>query len=73
MVDVLNLAHGTLYLAGACLAHLLVGGTLLGLATAIAAGIVAGAAAGAAVTALSGRCRPGIICSKGWSRSESRS
>lgn len=52
MMDVLNLAHGTLYLAGAYLAHLLSGGSWLGFALAIAAGIAVGAVGGTMLTVL---------------------
>lgn len=47
VMNVLNLAHGTLYLVGAYLAYLLTGSTLLGLAGALAAGIVVGGLGGA--------------------------
>ncbi|HEX5540818.1 MAG TPA: branched-chain amino acid ABC transporter permease [Micromonospora sp.] len=59
VMDVLNLAHGTLYLAGAYLAYLLTDGSLIGLAAALAAGAALGAGGGAALSAalrpLSGR------------------
>lgn len=51
VMDVLNLAHGTLYLAGAYLAYLLAGDTLLGLVAALAAGAAAGAAGGLGLAA----------------------
>ncbi|GAA2601158.1 branched-chain amino acid ABC transporter permease [Dactylosporangium fulvum] len=52
VMDVLNLAHGTLYLAGAYLAYLLTDGTMLGLAVALTAGAVAGAGGGATLAGL---------------------
>ncbi|MFD8793174.1 branched-chain amino acid ABC transporter permease [Streptomyces vinaceus] len=52
MMDVLNLAHGTLYLAGAYVAYALSDGSLWGLLLALAAGALAGAAGGAALTFL---------------------
>ncbi|MEH1124738.1 branched-chain amino acid ABC transporter permease [Micromonospora sp. CPCC 206061] len=51
VMDVLNLAHGSLYLAGAYLAYLLSGGDLLRLGAALAVGVVVGAAGGAALAA----------------------
>lgn len=51
VMDVLTLAHGTLYLAGAYLAWLLTGGSLLGLAAAVAVAVVVGAAAGGGLAA----------------------
>ncbi|MEJ3741697.1 branched-chain amino acid ABC transporter permease [Actinomycetes bacterium KLBMP 9797] len=51
VMDVLNLAHGTLYLAGAYLAYLLAGDSLLGLAAALATGAALGAAGGAGLAA----------------------
>jgi branched-chain amino acid transport system permease protein len=47
VMDVLNLTHGSLYLAGAYLTFLLSRGSLAGLAAALAAGAVLGAAGGA--------------------------
>lgn len=52
VMDVLNLAHGTLYLLGAYLAYLLVGEALLGLALAVAVGVAAGAVGGAGLALL---------------------
>jgi branched-chain amino acid transport system permease protein len=49
VMDVLNLAHGSLYLAGAYLAWLLAHGSLIGLAAALATGTLAGAGGGAAL------------------------
>ena len=51
VMDVLNMAHGTLYLLGAYLAYLLTDGSTLGLLVALAAGIAAGAVGGAALAA----------------------
>ncbi|MBM0202018.1 branched-chain amino acid ABC transporter permease [Micromonospora sp. STR1s_5] len=51
VMDVLNLAHGTLYLLGAYLAYLLTDGSVLGLLAALAAGIAAGVIGGAALAA----------------------
>jgi branched-chain amino acid transport system permease protein len=51
VMDVLNLAHGTLFLAGAYLAYLLTGDTLLGLAAAVLAGLAVGAAGGVGLAA----------------------
>lgn len=50
VMNVLNLAHGTLYLAGGYLAYLLSHGTLYGLAAAITAGVALGAGGGAALS-----------------------
>lgn len=47
VMGVLNLAHGSLYLAGAALAYLLTNGGLAGLAVAVTAGALVGAACGA--------------------------
>lgn len=47
VMDVLNLAHGSFYLAGAYVAYLLSDGDLAGLAVALAAGALAGAGGGA--------------------------
>ncbi|MGL4743882.1 MAG: branched-chain amino acid ABC transporter permease [Dermatophilaceae bacterium] len=47
VMEVLNLAHGTLYLLGAYLTYLTSDGSLLGLAVAVAVGLLAGAVAGA--------------------------
>jgi branched-chain amino acid transport system permease protein len=49
VMDVLNLAHGSLYLAGAYLAWALSHGSLAGLAAALAVGALAGAGGGAAL------------------------
>jgi branched-subunit amino acid ABC-type transport system permease component len=49
VLNVLNLAHGSLYLAGTYLAYQLSGGTLGGLALAVAAGAVLGASGGMAL------------------------
>lgn len=46
VMDVLNLAHGTFYLAGAYLAYLLTDGGLPGLGLAVAVGLLAGAVGG---------------------------
>jgi branched-chain amino acid transport system permease protein len=51
VMDVLNLAHGSLYLAGAYLAWWLSHGSLAGLAAAIAVGALAGAGGGGALAA----------------------
>jgi branched-chain amino acid transport system permease protein len=51
VMDVLNLAHGTLYLLGAYLAYLFTDGSVLGLLVALAVGIAAGAFGGAALAA----------------------
>src|SRR5690606_39013963 len=47
VMGVLNLAHGSFYLAGAALAYLISAGGLAGLAVAVAAGAAVGAASGA--------------------------
>jgi branched-subunit amino acid ABC-type transport system permease component len=52
MMDVLNLAHGTLYLAGAYLAYLLSDGGWTGLLLGLAAGIGVGVAGGALLAAM---------------------
>ncbi|MGH2534291.1 MAG: branched-chain amino acid ABC transporter permease [Thermomicrobiales bacterium] len=52
MMDVLNLAHGTLYLAGAYLAYQLSDGSWLGLLLALLAALVVGLVSGAALAAL---------------------
>jgi len=52
MMDVLNLAHGTLYLGGAYLAYRLADGGWPGLLLALGAGLVIGLAGGALLTAL---------------------
>ncbi|MFF5085464.1 branched-chain amino acid ABC transporter permease [Actinoplanes sp. NPDC000266] len=52
VMDVLNLAHGTLYLAGAYVAALFTGTGLLGFLTAVLAGAACGALAGGLLTAL---------------------
>jgi len=52
MMDVLNLAHGTLYLAGAYLAYLLSDGSWAGFLAAIAAGVAVGAGGGALLTGM---------------------
>jgi branched-chain amino acid transport system permease protein len=49
VMDVLNLAHGSLYLAGAYLAWWLAHGSLAGLAAALALGTLTGAGGGAAL------------------------
>lgn len=49
VMDVLNLAHGSLYLAGAYLAWALAHGSLVGLAAAVAVGTLIGAGGGAAL------------------------
>jgi branched-subunit amino acid ABC-type transport system permease component len=51
VMDVLNLAHGSLYLAGAYLTYLLSHGSLAALAVALAAGALLGAGGGAALAA----------------------
>jgi branched-chain amino acid transport system permease protein len=50
--DVLNLAHGTLYLGGALLAWRLADGSWLGLALAVLCALAAGAAAGGLLSAM---------------------
>jgi branched-chain amino acid transport system permease protein len=55
VMDTLNLAHGTLYLAGAYLAAQISQGSMLALLAAVAAGIGVGACAG---TVLAGLLRP---------------
>lgn len=52
VMDVLNLAHGTLYLLGAYLAYLFVGQSLPGLALALVVGIAAGAVGGSVLAVL---------------------
>ena len=52
MMDVLNLAHGTLYLAGAYLTYLLSGGGWPGFFAALAVGVALGMVSGAALTAM---------------------
>jgi branched-subunit amino acid ABC-type transport system permease component len=52
MMDVLNLAHGTLYLIGAYLAYRLADGTWPGLLLAVATGIVVGVGGGALLASL---------------------
>lgn len=52
MMDVLNLAHGTLYLAGAYIAYALSDGSLTGLLLALAAGALVGIVGGAGLTFL---------------------
>jgi branched-chain amino acid transport system permease protein len=52
MMDVLNLAHGTLYLGGAYLAYRLADGSWPGLVLALAAGIAVGVVGGAVLAAL---------------------
>jgi branched-chain amino acid transport system permease protein len=52
MMDVLNLAHGTLYLAGAYLAYRLADGTWPGLLIAVAAGIAVGVGGGVLLAVL---------------------
>ena len=59
VMDVLNLAHGALYLTGAYLAWALTDGSLLALAVAAVAGIAAGAAGGGLLSALLRPLRPG--------------
>jgi branched-subunit amino acid ABC-type transport system permease component len=51
VMDVLNLAHGSLYLAGAYLAYLLSHGGLLDLVAALAVGALIGAGGGAVLAA----------------------
>jgi len=51
VMDILNLAHGSLYLAGTYLAYLLSTGGLLDLAAAVAAGVAIGGVAGVALAA----------------------
>jgi branched-chain amino acid transport system permease protein len=52
MMDVLNLAHGTLYLVGASVAYALADGGWLGLALGLGAGLALGLAGGALLAAL---------------------
>ncbi|SCL73588.1 branched-chain amino acid ABC transporter permease [Micromonospora peucetia] len=52
VMDVLNMAHGTLYLLGAYLAYLFTDGSLLGLLAAVAVGVAAGTLGGAALAAV---------------------
>jgi branched-chain amino acid transport system permease protein len=52
MMDVLNLAHGTLYLAGAYVAYRIADGTWGGLAVALAVGIAVGVGGGALLAVL---------------------
>jgi branched-subunit amino acid ABC-type transport system permease component len=52
VMDVLNLAHGSLYLGGAYLAWALTDGSLLALAVALAVGAVVGGAGGGLLTVL---------------------
>ncbi|MFB7372012.1 branched-chain amino acid ABC transporter permease [Streptomyces sp. NPDC056222] len=52
MMDVLNLAHGTLYLGGAYIAYTLSDGSVAGLLLALTAGALTGALGGAALTLL---------------------
>jgi branched-subunit amino acid ABC-type transport system permease component len=52
VMDILNLAHGSLYLAGAYLAYLLSHGRLVDLAAAVAVGALAGAFGGAVLGAV---------------------
>ncbi|MBO0868120.1 MAG: branched-chain amino acid ABC transporter permease [Micromonosporaceae bacterium] len=52
VMGVLNLAHGSLYLAGAYIAYLLSRGNLLGLLAALAVGAVVGAGGGAGLSAV---------------------
>lgn len=52
MMDVLNLAHGSLYLVGAYIAYTLSDGTLVGLLLALAAGVLIGVLGGALLTLL---------------------
>ncbi|MEV0217287.1 branched-chain amino acid ABC transporter permease [Micromonospora sp. NPDC050695] len=51
VMDVLNMAHGTLYLLGAYLAYLLTDGSLIALIAALTAGVAAGALGGAVLAA----------------------
>lgn len=53
MMDVLNLAHGTLYLLGAYTAYMLSDGTLLGLVLALVAGVAVGLLGGFVLAAMS--------------------
>lgn len=55
VMNVLNLAHGTFYLAGAYLAYLLTDATMAGLLAALAVGVATGAGGG---VALAGLLRP---------------
>lgn len=50
VMGVLNLAHGSLYLVGACCAYLLSHGSLIGFAVGIAVGAAIGAAGGAGLS-----------------------
>jgi branched-subunit amino acid ABC-type transport system permease component len=59
VMNVLNLAHGSLYLGGAYLAWALTDGSLLALAAALAVGAVIGAASGALLTVLLRPIPPG--------------
>lgn len=52
MMDVLNLAHGSLYLGGAYAAYVFSGGTWLGLLVAIAVGLLVGAVGGVVLAAM---------------------
>jgi branched-chain amino acid transport system permease protein len=52
MMDVLNLAHGTLYLVGAYAAYLLSDGSWMGLVVALIAGLVVGVLGGVLLAAL---------------------
>jgi len=52
MMDVLNLAHGTLYLAGAYVAYAFSDGSWVGLLVAVAAGVAVGVAGGAVLAAM---------------------
>src|SRR5262245_21824039 len=62
VMGVLNLAHGSFYLAGAALAYLFSRGSLAGLAVALAAGAAAGAACGAGLAvAMRPRARHGRL------------
>jgi len=49
VMDILNLAHGSLYLGGAYVAYVFSGGTLVGLAVALVVGAVLGASGGMAL------------------------
>ncbi|MGC4855368.1 branched-chain amino acid ABC transporter permease [Micromonospora sp. DT4] len=51
VMDVLNMAHGTLYLLGTYLAYLLTDGSLIALIAALTAGVAAGALGGAVLAA----------------------
>lgn len=51
VMDVLNLAHGALYLGGACVAYLLSHGSVLDQAAALTVGALVGAAGGAGLAA----------------------